>query len=59
MVVYRRQPAGAGHEPDCPADQAAREECPLVILALLADFVKVPLLAYVTADASNNSKKSY
>jgi hypothetical protein len=30
-----------------------------VIMALLANFVKVPLLAYVTADAANNSKKSY
>jgi len=30
-----------------------------VIMALLANFVLVPLLAHVTADASNNSKKSY
>ena len=30
-----------------------------MILALLANFVLVPLLASVTADASDNSKKSY
>ena len=29
------------------------------MLALLANFVLVPRLASVTADASNNSKKSY